>query len=57
MFAHGVDLNIALGGTCEQFSNVPHTIPMILNLFWKTRMELITTLGQRNGSHIFKEEK
>jgi len=37
VFAHGVDLNIALAR--------------------EELMELITDLGQRNGSHVFKEEK
>ena len=57
MFTRGVDLNIALWGTFEYCSNVPHNTSMILILFWKKLMELITTLGQRNISHVLNEEQ
>ena len=45
MFARGVDLNIALGGTFES---------MILIFIFIVEE---TTFGQKNCSHIFKEEK
>ena len=57
MFTRGVDLNIARRGTFEYCSNVPHNTSMILILFWKKLMELITTLGQRNISHVLNEEQ
>jgi hypothetical protein len=60
--ARGVDLNTAVGAH-EQCSNVLDNVqmcPLIYPyyfLFLKKPMELITTLGLRNDSYIFKEEK
>jgi hypothetical protein len=55
--SRGVDLNIALRGTFEYCSNVPHVISMILIFILEKLVELITTLGQRNVSHVLKEEQ
>ena len=54
MFVRGVDVDISLRDTFEQRLNEPFNISMILNFILEKLMELLTTLGQRNGSHICK---